>query len=70
MCAILPPWQVARRATAANEKVRLVEKQAGHFDVYVGELFEEVAAEQSRFFLDPFEAPAPDMQTAEALPLL
>ena len=47
-----------------------MEKGSGHFDVYVGELFEEIAAEQAKFFLEAFEAPAPVTEPAEAMPLL
>jgi hypothetical protein len=43
---------------------------AGHFDVYLGDLFDEVAGEQARFFLETFEAPAPVVEATEALPLL
>lgn len=42
----------------------------GHFDVYVGELFQEVSAEQARFFAEALETPAPVLEPAEALPLL
>ena len=61
---------MARRAAAGNEKVRLQEIDAGHFDVYVGRVFEEVAAEQAKFFLEAFEAAAPVVEPAEAMPLL
>ena len=49
---------------------RLSERDAGHFDVYVGALFEEVSAEQARFFAEALEAPAPVLEPAGALPLL
>jgi pimeloyl-ACP methyl ester carboxylesterase len=66
----LCPLEVARRAAAGNPRLRLVEKHAGHFDVYVGELFKEVAAEQAKFFLEAMEAPARVVEPTEALPLL
>ena len=43
---------------------------AGHFDVYLGDLFDEVAGEQAKFFLETFEAPMPVVEATEALPLL
>ena len=43
---------------------------AGHFDVYLGDLFGEVAGEQADFFLETFEARAPVVEATEALPLL
>ena len=49
---------------------RLSERDAGHFDVYVGELFEEVSAEQARFFAEALQASAPVLEPAGALPLL
>ena len=64
------PCKVARRAIAGNEKVRIVERGLGHFDLYFGELFEEIAAEEAKFFLEAFEAPAPVTEPAEAMPLL
>ena len=43
---------------------------AGHFDVYLGNLFGEVAGEQADFFLENFEAQVPVVEATEALPLL
>ena len=43
---------------------------AGHFDVYTGELFDEVAHEQGKFFVEKFEAPVPVVEATEAMPLL
>lgn len=43
---------------------------AGHFDVYLGDLFDEVAGEQAKFFLETFEASVPVVEATEALPLL
>lgn len=43
---------------------------AGHFDVYVGDLFGEVAGEQADFFLETFKAQVPVVEATEALPLL
>ena len=43
---------------------------AGHFDVYLGGTFDEVAGEQAKFFIETFEAPVPVVEATEALPLL
>lgn len=43
---------------------------AGHFDVYTGEMFQEVAQEQGKFFVEKFEAPVPVVEATEAMPLL
>ncbi len=43
---------------------------AGHFDVYLGSTFEEVAGEQARFFVETFEHPVPVVEATEAMPLL
>jgi len=43
---------------------------AGHFDVYLGGTFDEVAGEQAKFFVRTFESPVPVVEATEALPLL
>ena len=43
---------------------------AGHFDVYLGGTFDEVAGEQAKFFVQTFESPVPVVEATEALPLL
>ena len=43
---------------------------AGHFDVYLGSTFEEVAGQQAKFFVETFEHPVPVVEATEAMPLL
>ena len=43
---------------------------AGHFDVYLGSTFEEVAGEQAAFFVKTFKHPVPVVEATEAMPLL
>ncbi|CAL5229605.1 g12965 [Coccomyxa viridis] len=66
LCSI----HLARRAASLNPLVKLVEKDAGHFDVYLGSTFEEVAGEQAKFFVETFEHPVPVVEATEAMPLL
>lgn len=43
---------------------------AGHFEVYLGDLFDQVSAAQARFFVEKLGATVPIHEPAEVLPLL
>lgn len=43
---------------------------AGHFDVYLGPLFEEVSTMQATFFVETLGAQVPVHEAAGALPLV
>ncbi len=43
---------------------------AGHFDVYLGDLFEEVSTAQAQFLVENLGAVVPVHEPAEALPIL
>ena len=43
---------------------------AGHFDVYLGDLFDEVSVAHARFLVERLGATVPVHEPGEALPLL
>ncbi|CAL8463633.1 g3167 [Coccomyxa elongata] len=66
----LCPIAVAHRAAELNSNIQLLEKDVGHFDVYLGDLFDEVSVAQARFLVEKLGAVVPVHEAAEALPLL